>query len=329
MPTYTTFRELYDDPTMDPYNGVYDNVLAEFVVKSGWNPEEMLSSIVSMDTDMANAYIGLFSDPHNPVGSTRLLHAPRTFPTRLGQPSPYDYQAFAFIDDVSRGMVQAVQLSETLFESTGAVHLPLTGSHAWEMWTNNQDIELLPSLEKQTERQTTKLSKLMFVPPKFINLFLGKRYTPRQLIEQVYPQLADEEEVSALKPFVNWMMACGTTSGSKTRTYSPCLLPDVQPPIANARFFRWIQDFTDRMLTSTAQTPPSTVDTSQTQLTAIMAQMLQGQQQLQADMTNARAQAATRKSVLIVIANFDHLPSLRCLERGIVAVITEIGQWSW
>jgi hypothetical protein len=77
--------------------------------------------------------LALFPDPDNPVGSTRLLHAPRAFPTRLGQPSIYDHQAYVLIDNVSRGMVQGLQLSEALFESTGAIHLPLSSSDACEL----------------------------------------------------------------------------------------------------------------------------------------------------------------------------------------------------
>jgi hypothetical protein len=44
-------------------------------------------------------------------------------------------------------------------------------------------------------------------------LFLGKRFTPKQLFKTIYPILVVDEQLTSMQPFINWMMVCGTPSG--------------------------------------------------------------------------------------------------------------------
>jgi hypothetical protein len=146
---------------MDSYAGTYDLVLTEFVVAGeNWNASELY--LATLPT-MANAYIGLFVDPNNPYGSTGLIHAPRFFPTSMGHPSPFDYEVYALLDDVSGSMVQVVEYSKNLFESTPEVYTPLTENMAWEMWRDEQD--LLPSLKNRGEKQVIRVPKTIYLPP--------------------------------------------------------------------------------------------------------------------------------------------------------------------
>jgi hypothetical protein len=78
-------------------------------------------------------------------------------------------------------------------------------------------------------------------------MFIGKRLTPRQVFENVYPVLAADEQPLSKNSFINWMMVCGMSSGKGKRT-SLCLLPVVQPTLANVRFLEWTQVYVDRML---------------------------------------------------------------------------------
>jgi TorA maturation chaperone TorD len=250
----TTFRELYEDAAMDPYKGTYDNVLSEFaIIGNDWDAMELFAATLAMEPDLANAYVGIFEDAAHPTGTTRLLHAPRWYPTRLGQSSPYDHRAYALLDDVTRGTVQTVVYNASLFESTSEVYIPLDGQDAWEMWTNDAQLELLPVLRALAERQQVRVPKMMYVPPKYTTLFIGKRLTPRQVFETVYPVLAADDQPLSTNSFINWMMVCGMSSG-KGKKASLCLLPDVRPTLANERFLEWTQDFVDRMLTPSQTT---------------------------------------------------------------------------
>jgi hypothetical protein len=277
---------------MDPYEGSYGAVMTEFTINDkGWKASRLFQATLSMETVKANAYIGLFEEGDTPTGRTRLLHAPRAFPVLLGKTSPYDHEAYALLDDVVRGTVQVVEYIEELFHSTSEVSIPVTGQDASEMWSEDEKMEFLPALEIEEIKQTVRVPKMMYVPPKYIHLFLGKRFTPRQLFEEFYPVLVQDEQLGAMQPFVTWMMVCATAVGKKKT--SPCLLPDVTSPIADARFIHWTRDFLDQRLNSSEI--QANVDLNQAQLSPIMAQMVQMQQQLQVDM--AAAHTKTNKSV--------------------------------
>jgi hypothetical protein len=76
----TTFQELFENPTMEPYNGMYDHVLCSFAIAGDeWDATELFEATLAMGTDLANAYVGIFEYEVHPCGTTRLLHAPRWY----------------------------------------------------------------------------------------------------------------------------------------------------------------------------------------------------------------------------------------------------------
>jgi hypothetical protein len=65
----TTFRDLYDNPGMDPYKGLYSDVLSEFVVSSDeWDASDVFNASLAMEPELANAYVGLFEDSEVAIG---------------------------------------------------------------------------------------------------------------------------------------------------------------------------------------------------------------------------------------------------------------------
>jgi hypothetical protein len=84
----STFRQRYEDPKLDPYDGSYREVLAEFVVPSkNLTCDELAGRTLDLQPDAVNAYVGLFSDDLCRTGTTRLIHAPRRFPAKFGKPT--------------------------------------------------------------------------------------------------------------------------------------------------------------------------------------------------------------------------------------------------
>jgi hypothetical protein len=96
--------------------------------------------------------------------------------------------------------------------------------HALKLWEENPDFTIRLPLEPETPKQTVKVPKMMYVPTKYINLFLGKRFTPRQLMTEIYPKLAEDGSWADLEPFVKWLMTCGTLASKHDQT-SLCLMP--------------------------------------------------------------------------------------------------------
>jgi hypothetical protein len=76
--------------------------LKEFIVSDkNWKAEEVAVKTLLMQPELANAYVGLFTDQEHPTGTTRLIHAPRRFAAKLGKPSHFDYKCFAILDNVT------------------------------------------------------------------------------------------------------------------------------------------------------------------------------------------------------------------------------------
>jgi hypothetical protein len=290
----STFRQHYKNPKVDPYRGSYKNVLAEFVVlDKNWKAEELAVRAVDLEAETANAYVGLFQDPDHPPGSTRLVHAPRRFAAKIGVSSPYDYECFAILDDVTSGLVQVVEFGEEFFACTGKINVPTSGEAALAMWLENLDIDLLPAPKNTNNKDLIRVTKVMYVPAKYIDLFMGRRLTPRQLMEEVYPVLAGDEGLSDLKPLVQWMMACGMAT-SPDKTSSPVLLPDVKTPVADANFLSWTKSFLDRTLPGLC-TGGGTVgtDTTADRMVGIVAQLLQEQQNTVTRTSTTRARSVS------------------------------------
>jgi hypothetical protein len=57
----SSFCMRYEDPNLDPYNGVYEGVLEEFVVSDKhWKGGELFAHVLEMEAEFANAFISLF-----------------------------------------------------------------------------------------------------------------------------------------------------------------------------------------------------------------------------------------------------------------------------
>jgi hypothetical protein len=284
---FASFRQRYETSENDPYNGFYGDVLAEFVVSDKhWNGTDVATQIVEMDAEVANAYIGLFPDDDYPTGTTRLLHSPRRFAAKLGRPSKYDGDCFAILDDAIGGTVQAVEFKEEFFECTGKINLPADSQAALKLWGDEPEAELL--LAPKHHKETVRVVKMMYVPAKFISLFIGKRFTPRQLMEDVYPVLAEDSDLDELKPFIQWLMACGM-SGGQERVASPVLLPDLKAPVADASFLEWIKSFLDKTVPGRNEERAAPLAEAANQQAAnVVAQMLQEQQLLMGNRASAK-----------------------------------------
>jgi hypothetical protein len=187
----TTFRDLYDDPIHDPFKGNYRKIMERFTIPttaSGqtWEAKEVYYKTFFVDITCANAYVGLFEDTKHVTGTTRLLHAPTHCPTSFENEADCEFGSVALLDDVMNGNVQVVSYNDTMFEATEEFSIHDTVQTTLEKWKEDTKKTVLSPVNTKAPKQTIRVPKLMYVPPKYINLFLGKRLTPRQLMEEVY-----------------------------------------------------------------------------------------------------------------------------------------------
>jgi hypothetical protein len=127
--------------------------------------------------------------------------------------------------------VQAVEFKEEFFECSGKICLSADGEGALKMREDDPEADLLPC--PKHNRDVVRVTKMMYVPAELIGLFSGKRLIPRQLMEDIHPIVVADGDLEDLKPYIQWMMACGM-SGEQEKMTNPVLLPDVKAPVADA-----------------------------------------------------------------------------------------------
>jgi hypothetical protein len=172
-----------------------------------------------------------------------------------GTQNEYEFGGYALLDDVAGGTIQVVEYTDAVFKCTKEFCVPVDGTVAFDTWIINPDAEVLPPPTPGSRTRTVQVPKLMYVPPKGISLFIGKRLTPRELIEEVYPVLVEEEQVEDMEPFIRWMIACGSLASADDKA-SPCSLPDVTTPIGDAAFLKWKQTYIYRLVPTLQRTSP-------------------------------------------------------------------------
>jgi hypothetical protein len=221
----TTFRKLYEDPKSDPFSGSYAEPLEMYVAppsssNKAWPAKDIYLKTFFVDPSYANAYVRLFEDAKGTTEATRLLHAPTRYSTVFGHQNDYEFGGYALLDDVAGGTIQVVEYTDAVFKCTKEFCVHVSGTVAFDTWIINPDAEVLPPPTAGSRTRTVRVPKLMYVPPKYISLF-GKRLAPRELLEEVYPALVEEEQVEDMEPLIRRMIACGILVSSDDKAL-PC-----------------------------------------------------------------------------------------------------------
>lgn len=181
------FDVFFTDPERDLYTGdnasVYRNVFTP-IIGTAWDEARIHCQVCAMSTDVSNAYIRLFEDPTHSARRTCLLHTSTGYPSVMGHTTLYDGQAYAFLDDVTSGLITTVNFPINYFELAGTGPLRVHDNPATlhTAFTNDVALELLAPVAAGAGTTTMMMPRLMYVPPYYALHLLGKQYTLRKLI---------------------------------------------------------------------------------------------------------------------------------------------------
>jgi hypothetical protein len=238
----TSFRALYALPgESDPYAGNYAGVMANFEVPSvgPWDPAANHTMVLNVGENTINVYVGLFVDPANPCGSTRLLHSPRRFPAVMGRPTPYDGEAYAFLDDVVGNTIQSVHFRQDFFNPGRLMTVPPDLATTTAAWTADGATTVLAPIARGAPNRAIRVPRLMYVPACYVSLFMGRRLTPRQLILEVCAQIEADGLSGDCQALVDWCIYAGIKYDAADDNSPVHIDQDVVPPVADATFLNW------------------------------------------------------------------------------------------
>lgn len=300
----TTFRERYALPESDPYEGDYTAVMQVFEVPAnggGYTPANVQTQVLAADPKAANAYVGLFEYPGEPEGRTRLLHAPTAFPPVMGRPTPHDRQLYCFVDDVISGTAVTCCFPTGSFHQAGGTGLvvPLKLADIVANFSADPTRTLVGPYaagDEETDTTAVRVPFMMFVPPKYVDLFMGRRLTPREVIEQVAVQVENDGNATTMLAFMRWCLAAATiaTTGD---VHSPVQRPDVTMPVADTLLWEWRQDCLFQMLPGLVGAGHTAAATATVKIASLMGDVLTEQRNTRRDAAAARAVATAPKTV--------------------------------
>jgi len=297
VPATLTFRDLYDDPNQDPYGGDYRDAMTAFVIPAAgtWRADQLFGRVLAAG-DVTSAYVGLFEDPDHPEGLTRLVHDPKRFPAVIGRATPYDNVAYAFLDDVAGNSAVTVVFPEDAFLASTLVSIPGDIASAAALWTADPALDILDPVATAAGGQARRVPSYMFVPPRYIGLFIGRRLSPRQLVEEVLAQVVADGLEAELGAFVHWCLYAGVASAAGGNA-SNIVQQDPAVPIGNAAFLSWRMERLDAKLPDLRGSGMAAQANATTRIAGIMTQLLQEQREARTDAAEARTAARAPKTV--------------------------------
>ena len=298
VPATLTFRELYNKNESDPFHGHYQRVMAEFsmpAVGGAWDADATLEGVLGMG-NATNAYVGLFHHDDHPEGRTRLLHDPQKYPTIIGHRTPYDGEVYAFHDEVVGQTATTVLFPEDAFERSADVLIPPDHTQASAAWAADTALVIQDPVTAPAGGVRARVPKLMYVPPAYIRLFIGRRLAPRDLIEQVVATIVTDGRKGPMEPFIRWCIYAGTAS-TDGGDHSDILLDEPIAPIGDANFMEWRAERLDIKLPELAGHGDRTRAEATVRIANLMTDILREQRGARVEANQARTDARAPKTV--------------------------------
>ena len=219
---HRSYRERFNDPSLDPFGGVYDAVMDEYepTLVNAIQPADIRARVLLSADTMPHAYVSLVGDDAEGVGKIVLVHRPVRYPVSMGQPAtPWDNRSFAFVGDVQGpgGHINIVEFPADAFHIAGGgqLHVP-TAVVLDAAFAVGPDVASIgPYANGDAGTDVIRTRQYMYCPAKYVHLFLEHRLTPRQAWERVVGAITNDGAAVACAPLVNWIRAACTIAPNR------------------------------------------------------------------------------------------------------------------
>ena len=209
-----TYHTFYLDPANDDYQGEYSEVMRVFLTTL--NPQgpdshdDLHEQVFGTAETQIQAYLLLVQELDQSPYIT-VLHRPIRYTPRLGAGTePTD---LGLVGDFRHGTPpQLVLWPDRDFLQTPAVTVP-SPTQIDAIFAADEALELtgpFPNNSQGTDTITTY--KMMYLPPKYIGIVLGRHLTPRELWDELGGAIRNETATvqADLAPLLNWIRAAVT-----------------------------------------------------------------------------------------------------------------------
>jgi hypothetical protein len=233
---YTTFAAYYGDVTLDPYRGNYRRILERLdpEVNNLITHELLLEQAVG-NTVVSQAYLccALQRDQVR----VYCLHVVSRYTGSMdGRETPWDGNSYAYLGDVTQGVITTIELPATAFQSVANIRAK-TSDYIITNLDRLGDKGLPHIAVDDAEATFITKRQIMYLPYRYAALLLKPAgYNLREIWEILYPALVTEDDLQNCAPLLKWLrvISLGTLvprQANRIRTTSAVLTVSV--PIAN------------------------------------------------------------------------------------------------
>lgn len=204
----STYVELFSDASMDPYGGDYEGIMRAFATnlqpEDGQVAEDLVDKVFSKAEVELQAY--LMVTQHGEQNLVQVLHRPSTLRAPLGRDAPD--QRFAFLGDTRGSQPPLMVLWPAgAFAQTNQLNVLSDTAIDVELASDANLEQLGPFPDDAAGVTTVKTRKIMYLPPKFVPIALGRVMTAREAWEEIGGAIRQEtaQVQLDLAPLKNWL----------------------------------------------------------------------------------------------------------------------------
>jgi hypothetical protein len=243
-PGYRSYREFYDDADNDPYQGHYEAIVARFNTDPpppavAATPAALVETVCNTTQQPGPAFLMYCRPAYDPVGTAgpkiMLFHRLARYGEQIGLPTVWDGQAFAFLGDVvpPHSDIGTVAWDSAFFFRTNVMrvqHQDVFGQ-ALEAFPDAATFGPFDAADAATT-DTRRVRLAAYVPPKYVNLFLGHQLSPREACDRCCPLVGADGLADTLADLLFWLRATMTIQAGGGE--SPLLTDHPTVPMATA-----------------------------------------------------------------------------------------------
>jgi len=277
----TSFAHLFGDETKDPCRRDYRQVMTRFDAarEGAASSVSLYSQVVATGYRVPQAFLVCGGTAQGP--RIYCLHHPAKFISSIdGSLSPWDDLSFAFLGEVTHGLISTVSFPTAAFDVVNLRVKKL--NYILQHLDDLIDLPVFPPLQPNdddAEEITTR--NVMFLPAAYVPLLLNASgYTPKQMWEILHPALVQRQELEQCAPLVHWMQAAcvGTALNNPLEMGAPSISIVLNAPPADEALLTQRHSILHQALPGLAA-PPQALETALSQMaTALIYQTNEGRQ---------------------------------------------------
>lgn len=243
---HTTYQDYYNDSHFDPYVDNYQATFHEYDAAVN-SPADLRNKVYAGgNAGAAHSHVmlvregGTTTNPGGSPGSIVLYHRLVRYEPRLGQNTPFNNMAYAFMGDVVGAQAPATVVvpNDAFNQATGA-RVPVP-QRVDELLASEPNAELLGPFDANdpdTEVVTTRMS--MFIPHQFTNILLDRSLTPRRAWIELRGAILNANMTAECQALIDWLRVALVRRGADLQpavTRAPLTSPTLTDPEMTRKF---------------------------------------------------------------------------------------------